>query len=107
MLSRMRMGMCLLLQNKKMDSTKTNLLKIPGIGKNMAEHLIKAGYPDIASLKGQDPQVVYLKDCMAQSFHVDKCALYCYRLAVCFADNNGQVPPDKQNWWDWKDENQR
>jgi hypothetical protein len=24
-------------------------------------------------------------------------------LAVHYADNNGQLPPDKQNWNDWKD----
>lgn len=82
---------------------KTDLQKIPGIGKNMAEHLIKAGYPDIASLKGQDPEQVYTQDCLAQGLQVDRCALYCYRLAVHFADHNGALPPDKQNWWDWKD----
>ena len=82
---------------------KTDLIQIPSIGKNMAEHLIQAGYPDISSLKGQDPQEVYARDCRAQGVQVDRCALYCYRLAVHFADNNGQLPPDKPNWWNWKD----
>ena len=82
---------------------KTNLMDIPGIGKNMAGHLIKAGYPDIASLKGQDPEEIYKKDCVAQGTQVDRCALYCYRLAVYFADHDGQLPSDKENWWDWKD----
>lgn len=82
---------------------KTDLLKIPGIGKNMAEHLIRAGYPNIESLKGQDPQEVYTRDCSAQGMPVDRCALYAYRLAVHFADNNGQLPTDKQSWWNWKD----
>jgi DNA uptake protein ComE-like DNA-binding protein len=35
---------------------KSELEQIPGIGKNMAQHLINAGYPTIASLKGQDPE---------------------------------------------------
>ena len=82
---------------------KTDLIKIPGIGGNMAKHLILAGYPDIASLKGQNPDDVYAKDCIAQGFKVDRCALYCYRLAVHYADNDGVLPPDKQNWWDWKE----
>ncbi|MDR0839968.1 MAG: helix-hairpin-helix domain-containing protein [Christensenellaceae bacterium] len=81
----------------------SNLTNIPGIGKNMAQHLICAGYPDIASLKGQNPEEVYAKDCLAQGVQVDRCALYCYRLAVYYADNDGRLPPNKQNWWDWKD----
>ena len=82
---------------------KSDLIQIPGIGKNMAQHLINAGYPVIASLKGQDPEEVYLKDCAYQGCPVDRCALYAYRLAVWYADNDGILPPDKQNWWDWKD----
>lgn len=82
---------------------KSELMKIPGVGKNMAEHLIKAGYPTIAALKGQSPDDIYAKDCLAQGCTVDRCALYCYRLAVCYADNDGILPEGKKNWWDWKD----
>ena len=81
----------------------TDLTKIPWVGKNMARHLINAGYPDIKSLKGQDAEEVYAKDCLFQGVQVDRCALYCYRLAVCYADNGGSLPHGKQNWWDWKD----
>ncbi|MEN6349968.1 MAG: helix-hairpin-helix domain-containing protein [Syntrophomonas sp.] len=82
---------------------KSELTKIPGIGKNMAEHLIKAGYPTIDTLKGQNPDDIYAKDCRAQGCTVDRCALYCYRLAVYYADNDGVLPEGKKNWWDWKD----
>ena len=82
---------------------ENDLQKIPGIGKNMEAHLIRAGYPNIASLKGQDPDEVYQRDCLAQGVTVDRCALYSYRLAVYYADNDGQLPPDKRNWWAWKD----
>ena len=95
--------MCLPLQSKRMRSTETDLLDIPSIGKNMAGHLIRAGYPDIASLKGQDAQDIYMRDCLVQGTQVDRCALYCYRLAVYFADHNGKLPSDQQNWWQWKD----
>jgi hypothetical protein len=81
----------------------TDLTKIPGIGKDMAQHLIAAGYPSIDSLKGQSPDDVYVRDCFAQGIQVDRCALYCYRLAVYYADHDGQLPPDKQNWWSWKE----
>ena len=84
-------------------TVNTDLVKIPGVGVNMADHLIKAGYPDIASLKGQNPEEVYARDCLAQGVTVDRCALYCYRLAVHFANNGGELPPGKQNWWNWKD----
>lgn len=75
----------------------TDLTVIPGIGKNMAQHLIAAGYPDIVSLKEQSPDEIYERDCLAQGVQVDRCALYCYRLAVFYADNDGELPPDKQN----------
>jgi hypothetical protein len=82
---------------------QTDLTQIPGVGKKMARHLINAGYPDIASLRGKDPKAVYQRDCLYQGVQVDRCALYCYRLAVHYADHGGGLPPDKQNWWNWKD----
>ncbi|WP_415447944.1 DUF4332 domain-containing protein [Bifidobacterium aquikefiri] len=83
--------------------TMTDVTRIPGIGKKMAQHLALAGYPSVESLKMQDPDEVYAKDCLAQGFQVDRCALYSYRLACYFADHNGQLPEGKPNWWDWKD----
>jgi hypothetical protein len=84
---------------------QTDLTKIPGIGARMAKHLVNAGYPDIKSLKGQDPDEIYTKHRLLNGVGNQscKCVLYCYRLAVCYADNDGQLPPDKQNWNDWKD----
>lgn len=82
---------------------ENNLKAIPGVGKNMEQHLINAGYPDISSPKSQDPEKIYLKDCVAQGEQVDRCALYVYRLAVHYANHDGTLPPDKQNWWDWQD----
>jgi hypothetical protein len=84
---------------------QTDLTKIPGIGARMAKHLVNAGYPDIESLKRQDPDEIYAKHCLLNGAGNQscKCVLYCYRLAVHYADNNGKLPPDKQNWNDWKD----
>jgi hypothetical protein len=82
---------------------KSDLTKIPGIGVNMAEHLTRAGFPTIESLKGQNPDDIYAADCHAQGVAVDRCALYCYRLAVHYANHDGLLPEGKRNWWDWKD----
>ena len=59
-----------------MKKNETDLTQIPGIGKRMAQHLINAGYPNIASLKGQNPEEIYLKDCLFQGAKADRCALY-------------------------------
>jgi hypothetical protein len=83
----------------------TNLTQIPGIGAKMAQHLANIGYPTIESLKGQNPDDIYTKHCLLHGAGNQscRCVLYCYRLAVHYADNDGQLPPDKQNWGDWKD----
>ncbi len=82
---------------------RSELEQIPGVGRNMADHLINAGYPTIESLKGQDPQEIYLKDCAYHGCMVDRCALYLYRLAVHYADQGGRLPEGKENWWNWQD----
>jgi len=80
---------------------ETDLTKIPGIGKKMAEHLIKAGYPTMASLKGQNPNVIFAKASDA-GMMPDPCALYQFRLAVAFAEGT-IADPEKLKWWNWKD----
>jgi len=86
-----------------MSSEQTNLTQIPGIGPKMAQRLIDVGYPDIASLKGQDPDEIYMRVCLSQGMQECRCTLYCYRLAVAYADSDGVLPPGKLNWHDWKD----
>lgn len=82
--------------------TKSELEAIPGVGVRMARHLERIGCPTLASLRDQDPEELYRRDCLSQGCQVDRCVLYVYRLAVHYAEH-GQCPPDKQNWWDWKD----
>ena len=81
---------------------KSELEAIPGVGPNMARHLERIGCPTLDSLKGQDPEELYRRDCLSQGCQVDRCVLYVYRLAVHYAEH-GSCPPDRQNWWDWKD----
>ena len=81
---------------------KSELQKIPGVGPNMAKHLERIGCPTLDSLRGQNPEELYRRDCLSQGCQVDRCVLYVYRLAVYYAEH-GECPPDRQNWWDWKD----
>ncbi len=81
---------------------ESELRKIPGVGPSMARRLERIGCPTLESLRGQDPEELYRRDCLSQGGPVDRCVLYVYRLAVNYAQH-GQCPPDRQNWWDWKD----
>ena len=42
---------------------KTDLLCIPGIGKNIRQDLINIGIDCVEALRGQDPEQLYQKDC--------------------------------------------
>ncbi|MDR1101241.1 MAG: helix-hairpin-helix domain-containing protein [Clostridiales bacterium] len=75
---------------------------IPGIGKNMEQHLKHIGYNCVEDLVGQNPEVIYEKDCIFQGCKVDRCCLYVYRLAVAFAEKRID-DPEKLKWWNWKD----
>ena len=81
---------------------KSELERIPGVGPNMARHLADIGYTTLNSLRGEDPEHIYQKDCLFQGCQVDRCALYVYRLAVYYAEH-GSCPADRLNWWDWKE----
>lgn len=81
---------------------KTDLQQIPGIGVNMERHLLSLGYDSIASLKGADPEEMYMRECVQNGQNIDRCALYVYRLAVYYAENETR-DPEKLKWWHWKD----
>ena len=68
----------------------------------MARRLERIGCPTLESLRGRDPEELYQRECLAEGCQVDRCVLYVDRLAVHFAEH-GSCPPDKANWWDWKD----
>ena len=80
----------------------TDLQYIPGVGKNMEEHLVRLGYTSVDSLRGQNPEAMYEEDCRQSGGHVDRCVLYVYRCAVYFAENE-RHEPEKLKWWNWKD----
>lgn len=51
---------------------KTDLRHIPGVGKNMEEHLVRLGYTSVDSLKGQDPEAMYEEDCRKHGGYLDR-----------------------------------
>lgn len=81
---------------------KTDLRSIPGVGKKTEEDLIALGFTSVASLRGQDPQELYDRDCMRRGLQIDRCQLYVYRCAVYFAETENP-DPEKLKWWHWKD----
>lgn len=81
---------------------KTDLQKIPYVGKKTEKDLILLGFDSIASFKGADPEVMYEKECALKGVKIDRCQLYVYRMAVYYAENEVH-DPEKLKWWNWKD----
>ena len=81
---------------------KTDLRKIPYVGKETEQDLLLLGFDSIASLKGADPQQMYEKECECKGVKIDRCQLYVYRMAVYYAENEVH-DPEKLKWWNWKD----
>lgn len=80
---------------------KSDLKEIPGVGARIEEALINLGYTSISSLKGQNAEEIFEKDCLLRGVRLDPCLLYVYRLAVYYA-NNEKHSPEKLKWWNWK-----
>ena len=81
---------------------KTDLLKVPNIGKNIKADLLKMGIICLEDLKGQDPEELYKKDCLIKGYKEDKCQLYVFRAIVYYADNE-KHNKEKKKWWYRKD----
>ena len=82
-----------------------DLRKIPGIGENMERHLHDIGINCIKDLRGKDPEVLFDRNCILKGV-TDRCVLYAFRLAVCYAENE-DLEPEKLKWWYWKDKEYR
>lgn len=81
---------------------KTELQRIPGVGKQIEQDLIALGYQTVDSLRGVDPEALYTRDCLRRGCTLDRCMLYVYRCAVYFAEHENPEP-EKCRWWYWKD----
>lgn len=81
---------------------KTELLQIPGVGKNMKQHFVELGYHFVEDLIGANPEEMYLREIELTGQHIDRCVLYVYRLAVYMAETE-HLDPEMCQWWKWKD----
>ena len=88
------------------ELTKQTALKalqvMPGVGKSIAEDLWNLGFRSVQDLKGQDPEELYLRQCVQQGTQVDRCLLYVFRCAVYYASNEDH-DSELLKWWKWKD----
>lgn len=89
-----------------MKLKENDLKNIPGIGKNMEQHLFHIGIYTIDDLIGKDPEELFVKHCFIKGYQDDRCVLYVFRLAVYYAEHDFHEP-EKLKWWYWKDEKQK
>ncbi len=84
------------------NENKTNLKKIPGIGKSMEKDLLDLGIKKISDLKGKDPETMYSDLIKLRKSYIDRCVLYVFRCAVYYSENKIREP-ELLKWWNWKD----
>lgn len=82
---------------------KRPLEEMPGIGPRIARAMENIGIHTVADLRERDPEELYRLDCLQKGFQEDRCALYVYRMAVYYAENE-EHDPEKLKWWYWKDQ---
>ena len=79
-----------------------DLLRIPGVGKSIAQDLRDLGVTHVADLRHADAEALYDALCAQRGAHIDRCVLYVFRCAVYFATEE-RHEPDLLKWWNWKD----
>jgi hypothetical protein len=87
------------LKNMKVQS---DLRKIPGVGKSIAQDFLDIGIQCVSDLEGKDPEKLYAKSNVLKGVTQDRCLLYVFRCAVHFAENKNPKP-EKLKWWNWTD----
>ena len=78
------------------------LEQIPGIGKNIAQHMHSIGVNCVDDLKGQKAERLYQKLCDFKASSVGRCMLYVFRSAIYYAENTSH-DTELLKWWNWKD----
>ncbi|MCB0728682.1 MAG: helix-hairpin-helix domain-containing protein [Ignavibacteria bacterium] len=81
-----------------------SLMKIPGIGKSIAQDLVNIGIRQVEDLKGKDPEELFERSNEYAGAVQDRCLLYVFRCAVYFAETKVEKQnSEKLKWWNWKD----
>lgn len=91
-----------------MDAKKSalkDLQRIPGVGAAVALDLWNMGYRSVDDIRGENPELMYIRHNDLKRQVQDICMLYTFRCAVYYAETYGQPQdPEKLKWWAWKDE---
>jgi hypothetical protein len=88
-------------KNETYKLSVKDLMRIPGVGKSIADDLWNIGIRSVTELKGRDPQELYDQSNRYAGMVQDRCLLYVFRGAVYFASNKVH-DPEKLKWWNWK-----
>ena len=79
-------------------------MTIPGIGKSIANDLLRIGIKQVADLKSKNPETLYDMSNAVAGVVQDRCLLYTFRCAIYFAKTKpDRRDPEKLKWWNWKD----
>jgi hypothetical protein len=84
------------------DPRIKELMGIPGVGKSIANDLVRIGISEIMDLRGCNPEELYGKSNALAGCVQDRCLLYVFRCAVYFAETK-KPDPELLKWWNWKD----
>ena len=88
--------------NEKVDSIK-DLMRIPGVGKSIAQDFLEIGINSVGDLKGKNPETLYDLINRKNGTVQDRCLLYVFRCAVYYASTDEvDQQSDKLKWWNWK-----
>ena len=83
-------------------TAKSEMEKIPVVGKSIARDLQNIWIHSITELKGKNPETFYAQSNQFAGITQDRCLLYVFRCAVYFAEQENPEPA-KLKWWYWKD----
>ena len=79
------------------------LMRIPGVGKSIANDLWNIGIKSVDELKGKNPEKLYAQSNKFAGVVQDVCLLYVFRGAIYFAETPvAQQEKEKLKWWYWK-----
>ena len=92
----------MLVEAKNKTSAIKELMKIPGVGKSIANDLWNINIKSIEALKNQSPEELYHLSNQYAGVVQDRCLLYVFRCAVYFATEK-KHDAEKLKWWNWKE----
>ena len=81
-----------------------DLMRIPGVGKSIANDLWNIDIRSVDELIGLDPQAIYDRSNEFAGVVQDRCLLYVFRCAVYYAETPAaKRQPQLLKWWNWKE----